>query len=498
MKSSWRDLLRIRAGEENLFAVLAYILFANFMALEMSSVVATSGFLSEAGIELLPLIWIVDMAILLFVGTLQSLIIDRIERLRLMRYVVYVLATVHFGLLLLFSFGAANSATYALLYILADQQLFFVPVVFWVLANDKMSVAQSRRLFPTIAAVGFLGQIAGLALSSLGGVLLDGNPRPLLLVNVLVYLPCLWLIRRLDMNEVMNRPVATNWRENLREGWDFIWNVKAFRFLMLAMLAVGTALTLIEFHFLVVTAASFDSAAGYQTFFGSYRLALAILTVLVQSLVTSRLIDRLTLPRALFILPATILLAALSLLAAPGLVLTALGRGGARLGLATVDESARKSLQGLIPPARRGRVSLFLDNYVFAVGISLGALIVWGLMALAPASGMAPLYLGATALLAGGALVSIGWLNRTYEASLLNWRLKRRNRGRSVLDTLDFSDEKPAPVAAPVEVPAVVPVVAPAVAPTVAPAVAEEPDVKPVEAPARRRRRVANPLDLID
>ncbi|MCB0006274.1 MAG: hypothetical protein KDE04_07455, partial [Anaerolineales bacterium] len=141
MKSSWRDLLRIRAGEENLFAVLAYILFANFMALEMSSVVATSGFLSEAGIELLPLIWIVDMAILLFVGTLQSLIIDRIERLRLMRYVVYVLATVHFGLLLLFSFGAANSATYALLYILADQQLFFVPVVFWVLANDKMSVA---------------------------------------------------------------------------------------------------------------------------------------------------------------------------------------------------------------------------------------------------------------------------------------------------------------------------------------------------------------------
>ncbi|MCB0031011.1 MAG: hypothetical protein KDE28_24030, partial [Anaerolineales bacterium] len=62
MKSSWRDLLRIRAGEENLFAVLAYILFANFMALEMSSVVATSGFLSEAGIELLPLIWIVDMA----------------------------------------------------------------------------------------------------------------------------------------------------------------------------------------------------------------------------------------------------------------------------------------------------------------------------------------------------------------------------------------------------------------------------------------------------
>ncbi|MCA9989330.1 MAG: hypothetical protein KDE59_33720, partial [Anaerolineales bacterium] len=113
---------------------------------------------------------------------------------------------------------------------------------------------------------------------------------------------------------------------------------------------------------------------------------------------------------------------------------------------------------------------------------------------LAPASGMAPLYLGATALLAGGALVSIGWLNRTYEASLLNWRLKRRNRGRSVLDTLDFSDEKPAPVAAPVEASAVVPVVAPAVAS----AVAEEPDVKPVEAPARRRRRVANPLDLID
>ena len=32
-------------------------------------------------------------------------------------------------------------------------------------------------------------------------------------------------------------------------------------------------------------------------------------------------------------------------------------------------------------------------------------------------------------------------VRKTYDISMMNWQLKRRNRGTSVIDRLDFSDD---------------------------------------------------------
>jgi hypothetical protein len=83
---------------------------------------------------------------------------------------------------------------------------------------------------------------------------------------------------------------------------------------------------------------------------------------------------------------------------------------------------------------------MFMDSYLLATGTVIGsivtAIIVFGgrLVMSAPEYVYLGLGLGAGLL----ALVAVILMRRAYDASLLNWRLKRRQRGASTLDKLTF------------------------------------------------------------
>jgi hypothetical protein len=107
----------------------------------------------------------------------------------------------------------------------------------------------------------------------------------------------------------------------------------------------------------------------------------------------------------------------------------------------TVDETARKAFQGLVPEERRGRVSLFMDCYLVAGG-AIAAAVLTGVVILAGEllgiANYAYGYLAIAILGAVVALVAVIKMRSVYDKSLFNWRLKRRQRGKSVLDKLDF------------------------------------------------------------
>jgi hypothetical protein len=107
----------------------------------------------------------------------------------------------------------------------------------------------------------------------------------------------------------------------------------------------------------------------------------------------------------------------------------------------TTAETARKSFQGLVPEERRGRVSLFMDSYLPALGTVLGCLLA-GIVVIVGLSLRAELYyyvyLSITVMAAILAVGAVFQVRKTYDTSMLNWRLKRRQRGASVLDGLEF------------------------------------------------------------
>ena len=129
------------------------------------------------------------------------------------------------------------------------------------------------------------------------------------------------------------------------------------------------------------------------------------------------------------------------MLVQPGLVGGLVGILSLRITQYAIDEPARKTFQSLVPEERRGRVSIFIESYLYFIGVVLGCVLT-GVIVLLGSQANLPnaFYVYLALAVAAGALAlwSIGRMRAVYDSSLLNWRLKRRQRGKSVLDKLEF------------------------------------------------------------
>jgi AAA family ATP:ADP antiporter len=435
----------VRKEETSLVVTLWLLLLSNALACQVSDVVAVSGFLSSVGVNQILVVWLVDMLLTIVITGLQSLVVDRFNRVNLIGWMScgYVLMLV--GLRLLFSVQAPHWLSYSFLYLLAEQQLLFFPLVFWILANDLFDMVQTRRLFPLIATGSFVGQILGLGLAAIAPSLLSHfhlKPVELLSLNALIYLLAFCLIKtrlwHIKFRQTAQKPEAAI--ATLTEAWSFVREVPSFRYLMVAILAINVCLTVFEFRFLVVSSHIFGTADSYQRFYSLYRLGLTLTAFTVQGFFTHCLLKIMGLKNAFLALPLAQLTSALSMIIFPGAVGSIGGFSVSKLTQLTIDESARKSFQSLVPEERRGRVSMFMDSYLFAIGTIIGCLTT-GLVVIA-GSGSDLAYFYAYLLIAliacGMAISAILKMRTVYENSLFNWRLKRRQRGKNILDQLNL------------------------------------------------------------
>ena len=419
---------------------LGFILFGNSMARQVSGIVAVSGFLDASSVNSMLLVMGIDYVLVLLVGGLQSLIVDRFNRIKLMAWVSLGFAVVFVVLRLMFAMGSPGWLNYSVMYLIAEQQLVLFPVIFWVLANDIFSFVQAQRVFPLVASWSFIGKLAGIGLAWIAPNLFEWlgiQSEEILLFNALVYLIGFLLVVG-GLRQVKVRPIIqqnASVKENLTEGWDFVRGVDSFRFLMLAIIALAVADTIIEFRFLVVTDALFVGQLAYQQFYSAYRLIATLLGFAVQTFLTGWLIKRMQLKNVFLIFPLVVLLGAGGAFLYPGLWAILAAMLTVKLVRETVDESGRKSIQSLVPEERRGRVSTFIDNYLPAGGTILACLVTGAIVLVGLWLGrdLHLVYLAVAWLCGAFALWAVLKMGKVYESSLFNWRLKRRQR---VSDTL--------------------------------------------------------------
>jgi AAA family ATP:ADP antiporter len=441
-------VFKIRSGEAGLVFTLGFLLLSNAVAYQISDIVAVSGFLSKGGVNQILIVWVVD-SVLIFVATgLQSLIIDRYDRPSLIKWLIFGLAFVFTILRVLFTFEGLAGFNYALLYLVAEQQLLFFPLVFWVLANDVFNMSQSKRLFPLIASLSFVGKLLGIGVALVSPNLfasLNIDPNEVLLLNVVIYLVSFIVVvaglRKADIRET-RQPHETV-KETLMEGWGFVREVLSFRFLAISIIALLVCDTVIEFRFLTVTNARFGDPIQYQTFYSWYRLGLLAVSFLVQSLLTSRIIAALTLKTSFFIKPISVLIGALTMILRVDIVGSVVGIVLLRLPQYTVDESSHKAFQALVPEERRGRVSIFMDSYLYCFGVIIGCLFTGAIVLVGVLTGFESYFYVYLGLAVAASLVAV-WavykMRGVYDISLFNWRLKRRQRRglTGVMDKLEF------------------------------------------------------------
>jgi ATP/ADP translocase len=436
----------MNTSERGLVFLLGFMLLGNALAFEISGVVAVSGFLSEVSATNILWVWLIDMLLIALAAGLYSLVVDHFNRKILIRWLTLTLAVIYLGLRFMFTLDIAPWFNYALLYLVAEQQWFFFPLIFWVLASDVIEIAPSKRLFPIIAAFGFIGKLIGISIAALSPRIMDqmqASNLDLLYLNAIIYVLVfltIWIgLRKIKIRKSTHQEESL--KEMLTEGRNFVRDVPIFRFLTISIIMMIAIETFIEYRFLEISSERYRDSSDYQTYYSIYRLAFVIAAIVVQSLLTGRLVSRWGLRHTTFVLPIFAAGALGWMLALPGL---ASGLGGILLNkipLYSVDESTRKGFQALIPEERRGRVSIFMDSYIYALGAIVGV----AMIALAITVGdmqdsVAPyvIYLGVGLVMAILAIVALLRLRAVYDVSLMNWRLRRRQRSTSLIDNLDF------------------------------------------------------------
>lgn len=435
-------LFPLRSGELGLAFTLGFVLFANYTAMGITKVVSVSGFLSEVKDHYILIVWAVDMVLLILATGIQSLIVDRFDRVKLLGGVLLVFALLYALLPLTFlPAWFPKSISYTLIYLLNDQQWRFFPVVFWILVNDIYDPATGRRVMPFIANFAFFGTIAGLLVASLDARF-DFGTITLLLLNAGIFLTA-YLAGQLGLRNV--KVVSTSktqisMSESFAEGWEFIKTVPAFAYLAVSMLSTGIVMTILLYD--VLSDAKLDLGVNFQSFYAAYNLIIAVFSIFLQSF-SGRIIEWIGLKRSFLIQPFVMLFSTIANFFIPGYMSSAVAQGAARVSYDTVDLSARKAFQAMVPNEKRGRVSMFIDSYLPSGGTIIGSLIAFAIISLGLYVGLersqyTMIYIGLAILFSILGIVMGFRVMATYEQSLLNWQMKRRTRGASVLDKIDF------------------------------------------------------------
>jgi MFS family permease len=162
----------------------------------------------------------------------------------------------------------------------------------------------------------------------------------------------------------------------------------------------------------------------------------------LQVLIVSRLTERLGPKNIFFLVPGALAIGMALAAAVYSFISVVSARFAANVLATTFERPARKAVQGLVPEGKRGRVTTFVDSFLFAIAQILGCAILGDGIVLRRtgtlgATTVAICYMVIGVLCALLAIYFVTRLRATYDASLVNWRLARRKRG-SPISSLDF------------------------------------------------------------
>jgi hypothetical protein len=331
---------------------------------------------------------------LLLMGAIQFGFIDQQARLPMIRAVM-----IGYGLL----FGVAVMLSLAspwlllgvgLLWLLAEQTNYLVPLLVWTLAGDEFNVAEGRKIF---------------AKSLKGTSAAHGLAR------------------------------GESYRESIASAREFVTGVPVWRHLLMGSLFTFIAgMTLFVMYLGGVREIVGDDPATVQRVFGLVGLVACLAGWAFSVLGVGKLLEKWGIPGTLLILPVVTVVGAVLVLfgiASNVLLLVAIGMGIWLAQRWSVDRVARRASLALVPNERRARMYFLLELVPVGVGLIVGA----GTAAIGVWVGVSwpilvAIIIVALAAVHQGILVRRGW-----EESLLNWRLRRRKTNRSM--AIDFDLE---------------------------------------------------------
>jgi AAA family ATP:ADP antiporter len=252
----------------------------------------------------------------------------------------------------------------------------FVVSVFWAFMVDVFDSDQGKRLFGFISVGGTLGAIAGAAITATL-VRKVGSINLLLVSAVLIELSaqCVRLFPRTQpavsghTKSRDEKPVGGGiWAglvHNLKS--PYLLGISAYMFLY------AITSTLLYFQQIGIAAAAFTDRPARTAFFAKIDLAVNVLTVIAQILITGKLLKWLGVGLTLAIVPALSVIGFLGMGFTPALTLLVVFLTLRKAGNYAFARPARETLFTVISREDKYKSKNFIDTVVYRVGDQIGA-----------------------------------------------------------------------------------------------------------------------------
>jgi hypothetical protein len=319
-----------------------------------------------------------------------------------------------------------------LVWLLADQIVYLLPLVIWSLAGDVFTAGQATTVFPRISLWMFGGQIVGLVIAATSPWWFE--PLGIDLTWLLAIPPIAFAaVAALLPKALRGAPSSAGHGHSMsivaavRDTTRLINDLPAFSWLLKVSLVAMFAGALLEFSSFDILAARVTSAGNLQSIYAGASLMVFVVAWLVQRYVTPKMLNQRGVSVALTVLPIATATGAVVLAiggALTNVVLALLGLVLWRVARESVDDSARQTAMATLPDHQRTRVSFIIDLVPLALSFFLFAPIaaigLWlKLLWFAPVAALLP---AVFAIIASRRIVD------SWDITQLSYRLKRRRR----------------------------------------------------------------------
>jgi len=384
MRRLFSSFVDIRKGEGILVTLMFSYYYLILITYYFLKPARDSLFLVRLGPEQLPFVFILIALIVVPVTTLYSRSARSFSLTRMMNITIAVLILNLIVLRWLIQLD--HAWVYFIFYIWVSIYAVLGTSQFWLLANTIFDPAQAKRVFWFLNLGGILGAMTGGEVTSLI-VRHLGVPTENLLFVCMGLLACCLLIlnaiamfkRRMGVVHWSRVPPEEHGSENFAHMIGTIRRSKQLTY-MVGILSIGMMLaTFVDFQFKTVSVEAFPEKEDLTAFLGTFYSRLSVVSLLIQSLFTYRVLRMFGVGGAIGFLPVGLLMGSIGMVIMPGLWMGVLLRGTDGSFRYSIDKTGRELLYLPLPLEVKKRIKIFIDMFLDRLfrGIGGGLLLVF-------------------------------------------------------------------------------------------------------------------------
>lgn len=359
----------------------------------------------------------VDIAIAALVGIVAGLYIRIGHRTNLRNLLV--------GNLLFFASNAIVFWWWAAVSVLESNLLFIVlyvwvgvfsvlaPSQVWTLANYVMTTREAKRSFGFIGSGAILGWIVGgfatrTAVSRFGTESMLGFVALSLLgCSALVFY--IWRHRPAYLGDGQPATGSDRQTGGLWTSLGLVRGSPYLRAIAWLVLVSAVATTVAGWQFKAIAKAAIPGTDDLAMFFGTFNMIAGLVSLVLQLLLTGRVLRTAGVGTALFIVPTAMMMGQVGIIILGTLAAAAMLKASDQVLRYSIDKATVELLYLPVPAGHTFRVKSFIDTVVYRVGDACGGLLV---LAFAAALGFSPREMAWIGIALVGAWIGVAYVAR--------------------------------------------------------------------------------------